>query len=238
MNALTQCRWIVVTASLGGGLAAACGGSGSASNDAGGTEAGNDIDSGGSSGSNGANSGTGANSGSMSNSGSNNGMTDDGGKTINDCPNCMGSEVCCLADVGGQVQGTCAANAAECPNGAGVIGCAAEMDCNAGQTCCVTGGSGNGPASATCASTCPTGRPGCGGSSRDNVDCPGGGAGWNCQALPGTPSAVLGICVPLEGGAPEGGAHEGGASEGGAAEGGGDAAAPSDGAVQDSPTGG
>ncbi len=209
---------LVVAAFFGTAIVAgACGGSSNtgANGDGGGDDAGASS----SGGSSGAGSSGGASSGASSGTGSGGGGGSDGGSVANDCPNCSGSQICCLTNVGGQVQGTCAANAAACPSGAGALQCAAAGDCNSGETCCVTGGSATAPASATCTTACTTGRPGCGGSPQDNVDCPGGGAGWTCEVIPGTPDAVLGVCVPADGGAPsEGGASDGGSQD--AAEGG------------------
>jgi hypothetical protein len=194
----------LIVGSLGVVLAAACGGSsttttneGGAGDDASGSSGGSS--SGSSSGSSGSSSG--------SSGGSSSGAGDDGGPVIGDCPNCQA--VCCLAMVGGQVQGTCAATAAACPTGAGALECMANMDCSGGQTCCVTGGNATSPASAACVASCPTGHPACGGSAGDNTDCPGGAAGWACVPVPGTPMAVLGICVPSDGGVPEGGGVDG-----------------------------
>jgi len=197
---------VFVLASLGLALAAACGGSSTnpASDAGGGSETSSGSGSGASSGS-----GSGTSSGSSGSVGGsgNQGMAD-AGPTPNDCPNnCSG--ICCLSNVGGVVQGTCAATAAACPTGAGALECAAAGDCNTGETCCVTGGSATTPASSACVTSCPTGKPGCGGAARDNMDCPGGAAGWACQAIPGTPAAVLGVCVPVEGGAPVDGAVDG-----------------------------
>jgi hypothetical protein len=193
----------LMVASLGVVVATACGSSTTGSSDGGG-----DGSTGGSSGSSsgGSSSGTASSSGSSSGSsgsGSSSGGRDAGPLTAtNDCPNCPGTQVCCLASMGTNVQGTCAANVTACPSGSAPIECAAEMDCNTGQTCCVMGGSAGSPASATCQTSCSGGSPGCGGATRDNVDCPGGGAGWACMPIPGTPQAVLGKCVPVEGGSP------------------------------------
>jgi hypothetical protein len=206
---------VLVIASLGVALAAACGGSSTTGSTDGGS--GSSTGSGsGSFGTSGSGSGSVGTSGSGStgaSTGAGSGNADAGPLTAsNDCPNCPGSQVCCLSNAGGQVQGTCAATPAACPTGAGAIECAAEMDCNTGETCCVTGGSANSPASSACVTSCPTGKPACGGAPRDNMDCPGGAAGWVCQVVPGTPDAVLGVCVPAEGGAP---AEGGGTPEGG-----------------------
>jgi hypothetical protein len=203
--------WIV--ASLGVALATACG-----SSTTGGNDASTDGPAGGSSSGGGSGSGSSGASGSSSGSGSgsSSGGNDAGPPTAtNDCPNCPGTQICCLAPMGTNVQGTCAANAAACPTGAAAIECAAAMDCNGGQTCCVTGGSASSPASSTCQATCSNGSPGCGGAAGDNVDCPGGGAGWACVRIPGTPNAVLGKCVPMEGGAPpDGGVPDAAAPDG------------------------
>jgi hypothetical protein len=201
-------------------VAAACGGS--SNTGANGDGGGGDAVATSSGGSSGAGSSGGTSSGSSgANGGASSGTTSggggggwDGGPVSNDCPNCTGSQICCLTNVGGQVQGTCAANAAACPSGAGALQCAGAGDCNTGETCCVSGGSASAPASTTCTTSCTTGRPGCGGSPQDNMDCPGGGAGWTCEVIPGTPSAVLGVCVPADSGAPsEGGGSDSGSQD-------------------------
>jgi hypothetical protein len=218
---------VLVIASLGVALAAACGGSSTTGGTDGGSGSSSGSGSGGSTGSGSGSLGTSGSGSSGAGSGASSGGNVDAGPLTasNDCPNCNNNDICCLTNVGGNVQGTCAANAAACPAGAGAIECAAEGDCNTGQTCCVTGGTATSPASSACVTSCPTGKPGCGGAARDNMDCPGGAAGWACQVIPGTPGAVLGVCVPMEGGAPvEGGADGGGTPDSGDA-------APQDGAT-------
>jgi hypothetical protein len=137
----------------------------------------------------------------------------------NDCPNCPGSQVCCLTPMGGGVQGTCAASASACPSNAASIVCGTSGDCNSNNVCCVAIASAGGPSSTSCTASCPSGSaPACGGAPGDNVDCPGGPAGWACQPVHGTPMRVLGQCVPTEGGTPP-------------ADGGGDATATDSGAA-------
>ncbi len=187
--------------SVGVAFATACGGN--STTVATGTDGGSSSGSASGSGNNGSGVGTGgsgASGGSTSGagaSGADNTAGDGGPMTaVGDCPSCPGNQVCCLAQSGGQVLGTCAVNAAACPGGASPLPCAAAGDCNGGLMCCVTVGNANTPSSTQCAASCPTGSPpACGGSPSDNSDCPGGGAGWTCETVAGTPSAVLGICV-------------------------------------------
>lgn len=192
-------------ASLGLALAAACGGS--AANTA--SDSGTDSTSSSSGGGSGSGSGgTASSGGSSSGASSSGGRRDAGGSSggaltrTNDCPNCPGSQVCCLAPMGSNVQGTCAATAAACPSGAAAIPCTGG-DCNGTDVCCVTPASSGGPSSTSCQASCPSGSPpACGGSPGDNTDCPNGPAGWACQPIPGTPMAAVGQCIPMEGGTP------------------------------------
>ncbi len=221
-------RQVFFVVSFGVVLATACGGSTATSHDAGtdgmassGT-ASSGTPGGSGSGSGGASSGRG--------SGAGNGGGADAGPTLNDCPNCAGSQVCCLTPMGTQVQGSCAASAAACPSGASAIPCTGA-DCGAGQVCCLSGGGAGSPASTQCASSCPAGAtPACG---DDPADCPGGPAGWTCRAVPGTPIVVVGICIPADGGAPEAGGDSGGVDGAGTVDGG-DGGAP----LSDAPTNG
>jgi hypothetical protein len=204
---------------LGGACFVSCGGSTSTANDSGALDgttssSGGSASSGGSGGSaSSGSSGASASSGSSSSSGG--GRADAGPPmATNDCPNCPGNQVCCLAATGsGQVTGTCAATASACPGGSSAIQCTGA-DCNGTQLCCISPGSAGAPATTQCANSCPAGsQSACG---DDPADCPGGPAGWACQAVPGTPLATVGVCVPIEGGAPEGGADSGVSPDAGA----------------------
>jgi hypothetical protein len=218
------------------GVAVACGGTANAPTDGGTMDSAGASSGGsgsGSTGGSGSGGGSGAASGSSGSGGRNGGSgSGSGAGPVNgDCPNCPGSQICCLAQANGQVQGTCAATASACPSGASAIPCAAASDCSTNQMCCVSGGNANSPASTSCQSACPAGsQPACGGAASDNVDCPGVATNWICQAIPGTPSAVVGRCVPAPdaGGSPmdggQGGADTG--VDGGGPQGGGDGGAP------------
>jgi hypothetical protein len=207
-------------AALGAALGAACGGNSTNTANDGGTDG---TNGGGSSGSS---SGGAASSSGSGASSSDAGRGDGGGSSgamtrTNDCPNCQGTQVCCLAPMGSNVQGTCAASASACPSGAASIECGAAGDCNNGQWCCISVTSSGGPSSTSCQGSCPAGSPpACGGGPRDNTDCDpaGTGAGWACVPLPGTPQAVIGMCVPSEGGAPPADAGDAAAPESGAAD--------------------
>jgi hypothetical protein len=204
-----KCEHFFGIASLGLALAAACGGSdaniaGDGGPDSTSSGGGSGSGSGATASSSGASSSGASSSGASSSGASSSGGRRDAGALTrtNDCPNCPGSDVCCLAPMGSNLQGTCAATAAACPSGAAAIPCSGG-DCNGTDVCCVTPASSGGPSSTSCQASCPSGSPpACGGSPRDNVDCPGGPAGWACQPIPGTPMAVVGQCIPMEGGAP------------------------------------
>jgi hypothetical protein len=191
------------TASSGGGGSGASSGGGSGSGGSG-----SGSGSGGSSGNGGSASSSGI-GGSSSGAGSGSGgRVRDAGPpappmAVNDCPNCPGTQICCLTRMGGLVRGTCAATPANCPAGAGAITCAAQMDCNGGENCCVSVNPG-GPSTTSCQpGPCAAGSPpACGGMPMDNVDCPGNASAWRCLPIPGTPTAVAGRCVPREAGAP------------------------------------
>jgi hypothetical protein len=165
----------------------------------------------GSSGSGGAGSGSLAGTGSLGSAGSRSGISsgstasgnpDSSGRggggsprtAVDDCPNCPGSQVCCLTPNGTQLQGTCAATVAACPTGAASVPCQSNGDCNGAEVCCVTGGGANAPSSTRCTTSC-TGQIACG----DSTDCPNNGTGWNCVLLPGTPEAVFGVCAEVAG---------------------------------------
>jgi hypothetical protein len=202
---------IDVTSGSGSGAGGPFGSSGTASSGGSSGTSSGTASSGGTSSSSGGRSASSSGSGSGGvGSSSSGGRRDAGGSSssgsptrTNDCPNCPGSQLCCLTPMGGNLQGTCAATASACPTGGASVACGTSGDCNGTDVCCITIASSSGPSSTSCQASCPSNSPpSCSGMPGDNVDCPGGPGGWACQPVPGTPTRVLGECVPTEGGAP------------------------------------
>jgi hypothetical protein len=70
------------------------------------------------------------------------------------------NRTCCTVGMGGDAMNSCAPNAAACPAGTtSSASCSSQASCGTGQVCCRTGGGGGdmGPATSTCAASCPMG---------------------------------------------------------------------------------